>query len=131
MSTEHLKGSALPSALSDVVGDLADLFQKEMRLARAELAAKFSHKLRAGAWMAVAGGFGFIALLLLVEAAVFAIAAQGFATYWACLMVAAAMAVIGGIAYGIGHADATEDMTPKRTMNQIKQDISTAKGHLS
>jgi len=45
---DHLKNSALPRALSDVVSDLADLFQKEIRLARAELSEKLSLKIRAG-----------------------------------------------------------------------------------
>ena len=39
---ESLKNTALVGAFSDVVSDFADLLQKEMRLAKAELSAKFS-----------------------------------------------------------------------------------------
>ena len=48
---EHLKHSVLPRVLADVVGDIADLVQKEMRLARTELSEKLASKLRAGLWM--------------------------------------------------------------------------------
>lgn len=37
---DNLKNSVLPRALSDVVADLADLLQKEIGLARAEMSAK-------------------------------------------------------------------------------------------
>ena len=40
--TDHLKNSALPRALSDVLADVVDLLQKEMRLARTEMSEKLS-----------------------------------------------------------------------------------------
>ena len=49
MAYERVKNAALPHALSDVVGDLADLLQKEVRLARAELSANIGDKLQAAA----------------------------------------------------------------------------------
>lgn len=48
--------STLPNAFSKVVTDLADLIQKEMRLARAELAEKLSASIRAGARPGSANG---------------------------------------------------------------------------
>ena len=60
---ESLKNTALVGAFSDVVGDFADLLQKEMRLAKAELSAKLSAKLRAGVWMSVAALLGIFAAL--------------------------------------------------------------------
>ena len=69
MAFERLKDAALPHTVSNVVGDLADLFQKEMRLARAELSDKITTKLRAGIWMSAAGVLGLIAGLLVVQAA--------------------------------------------------------------
>ena len=48
------QSSSLPNAFSRVITDLADLMQKEMRLARAELAEKLSISIRAGVWMCVA-----------------------------------------------------------------------------
>ena len=56
MELDRLKDTALPHALSDAVGDLADLVQKELRLARAEISEKISAKLNAafGFWLLLA-----------------------------------------------------------------------------
>jgi len=127
MAYEHLKDSALPRALSEVVGDLADLFQKEMRLARAELSSKLSLKIRGGIWMACAGALGAVAALLVIEAIVFGIASFGIAMHWSCLIVAAALAIAGGGAYAAGRGALAAELTPSRTINQIKQDVNTAR----
>lgn len=131
MAYEDLKHSALPRALSDVVADLADLLQKEMRLARAEISSKLSTKLWAGAWMGIAAGLGLITLLLLVQAAVFGIAAYGIALHWSCLIVAAIFGTAGALCYAKGRAGVSEELTPARTIHQVKQDIATAKEQLT
>ena len=128
---DRLKDTALPRALSDVVSDVADLFQKELRLARTELSEKLSNKLRAGIWMSASAAFGGAAALLILQALVFAIASYGIAMHWACLIVAAALAALGGFAFAMGRADAVEDLTPTRTIHQVKQDFATAKEQLS
>jgi hypothetical protein len=131
MAHEQLKNSALPRALSDVLADLGDLFQKEMRLARAELSAKLSTKLQAGIWMSVAGVLGVVAALLVVQAAVFAIASVGIAMHWSCLIVAGVLAAIAAAAFFKGRADAREELTPTRTIHQINQDIRATKEQLT
>ena len=128
---EHLKHSPLLGALSDVAGDLADLVQKEIRLARVELSEKLTLKFRAGIWIGVAAGVGFLAVLVVLQGVIFGIASFGIALHWSCLIVAAALALIAAIAYAIGHAGAKEDLTPSRTLHQVKQDIATAKEQLS
>ena len=128
---ESFRDSALPRALSDVVGDLADLIQKELRLARAELTDKLSLKLRAGVWMSVAAFLGVCVVLLALQAAVFAIASFGIAMHWSCLIVAAAVAVIAGAIFAKAKADAGEELTPERTIRQVTRDIAIAKEQLS
>jgi hypothetical protein len=131
MALDRLKDCSLPNALSSVVGDLADLFQKEMRLARAELSAKLATKLQAGVWMSAAGVLGLVAALLVVQAAVFGIASYGIALHWASLIVAGAVAVLAAAFFLKGRSDAKEELAPTRTINQVKRDIATAKEHLS
>jgi VIT1/CCC1 family predicted Fe2+/Mn2+ transporter len=131
MAIEHLRESALPRALSDVLSDLSDLVQKEMRLARAEISAKISAKVRAGVYMSAAGFLGLIALFLALQGVVFWIASLGLAMHWSCLIVAAAIALIAGLAFLKGRADAREELTPSRTIHQIKQDITTTKEQLT
>ena len=79
MPLEHLKDTALPHALSNAVGDLAELVQKELRLARAEISEKISTKLQATAWLSAAAAFGLITAILAVQALVFGIASFGIA----------------------------------------------------
>jgi hypothetical protein len=131
MAHEQVRTSTWVRAASDVIGDLADLFQKEMRLARAELSQKVSAKLQAGIWMGLAAVLGLVALLLVVEAAVLGLASVGIALHWSCLIVAAAMAAIAGIAFAKGRSDAREELLPQRTIAQIQQDIATTREQLT
>jgi len=128
---ENLKDSALVGALSDVIGDLADLVQKEIRLAKTELTAKLSQKVLGGIWLAVAGVIGLLVVLVLVEAAIFGIASHGVALHWSCLIVAGALAVLGGAAFAKGRADAQVELTPTHSLHQIQRDVAAAKEQLS
>jgi hypothetical protein len=131
MALERIKDAALPNAVSDVVADLADLFQKEMRLARAELSDKVATKLQAGVWMLVAGLLGLIAVLLVLQAAVLGIASYGISLHASCLIVAGVTAAVAAIAYLKGRSDAKEELAPTRTINQVKRDIFTVKEQLT
>jgi len=129
---ESLKRSALPRALSEVFADLADLVQKEIRLARTELSDKLSIKVRAGIWAAAAASIGIIALLLIVQAAVLGLAAAtGLALHWSCLIVAAFLVALAGATFAKGKADAEQELSPNRTIHQVQQDIATVKEQFS
>ena len=60
-----------------------------------------------------------------------AVATFGFAMHWSCLIVATVLAAVGAAAFAKGRADAAEDLTPNRTIHQVKQDIAIAKEQLS
>ena len=130
MALERIKDAALPHTVSNVVADLADLFQKEMRLARAELSDKITTKLQAGVWMSAAGVLALIAGLLVVQAVVVFIASYGIALHWSCLIVAGVLAAIAVLSFFKGRSDAQEELAPTRTIKQVKQDIATAKEQL-
>ena len=69
---------------------------------------------------------------MLIEALVFGIAAGfGIALHWSCLIVAALLAAVAAAAYAKGHADDQEGLSPTRTIQNVKQDIATAKEQLS
>lgn len=131
MAHEQLKRESLSSAVSDIVADLADLVQKEIKLVRAELSAKLASKLQAGIWMSAAGVLALVAALLVVQALVFAIASFGLALHWSCLIVALILAGAAALAYYKGRANADEALTPARTIQQIKLDIATVKEQLT
>jgi uncharacterized membrane protein YgcG len=131
MAHDRLTNTTLPHTVSEVVAALADLFQKELRLAKAEIASKISAKLNAGIWMAVASILAAVATFIILQAVIFAIASYGIAMHWSCLIVAGAVAALALVAFVIGRADAQEDITPGRTIHQIKRDISTAREQLT
>jgi hypothetical protein len=131
MAYDRLRNSGLTQALTDLLGDLADLVQKEMHLAKAEVTEKIAARLRGSAWMAVAGVLGLIAAVLIVQAAVFAIASFGLALYWSCLLVAAVLAAGGAAAFYHGRSLSEDELLPTRTVRQITQDIKTAKEQLT
>ena len=115
--------SSLPTAFSRVITDLANLMQKEMRLARAELSEKLSITIRAGVRMSVAAVLAILAALLVVQACVLGLsAATGIALHWTALLAAAA-----GAAFAKGKADVPEQLAPDRALHQVKQDIAVAK----
>jgi hypothetical protein len=128
---ERTKDSMPPHALSEVISDLADLFQKEFQLARVEMSEKLSDKLRASVWMGLAGIFGIFAIFFVLETVVLGISTLGIPLHWSCLIVAGVLGIATGVAYAIGRAKAQEQFVPTRTMHQIKHDISTAKEQLT
>jgi uncharacterized protein YacL len=131
MAHDRLRNSGLTQAFSDLLADLADLVQKEMQLAKAEVTEKITSRMRASVWMVTAGLLGLIVGLLVVEAAVFAIASFGLALHWSCLLVAAALAAAAIAAFYYGRSVAEDDLLPKRSARQISQDIRTAKEQLT
>jgi uncharacterized protein YacL len=126
-----LRNFGLVQALTDLFADLADLLRKELQLAKTEITEKIVSRLRASVWMVVAGALGLIAVLLLVEAAVFAIASFGIALHWSCLIVAAVLAAAAAAAFFQGRSAAQDELLPTRTARQISQDIRTAKEQLT
>jgi hypothetical protein len=120
--------SSLPNTFSKVLTDLADLMQKEMQLARAELSEKLSISIRAGVWMSTAAVLAIASGFLVVQASVLGLsAATGIALHWSCLIVAAVLAAVAGAGFSKGRADVPEQLTPDRAINQVKQDIAVAK----
>jgi hypothetical protein len=93
MAHDRLRDSGLVQALTDLFADLAHLLRKELQLAKTEITEKIVSRLRASVWMVVAGVLGMVAVLLLIEAAVFGIASFGIALHWSCLIVAGVLIV--------------------------------------
>src|SRR4030088_496615 len=96
MAFDTLQNSTAARMIADLLGDLSDLVQKEIRLARAEVTDKITRRLEASVWFAVAGLLAFMALILVLEAIVFGLASQGLAQHWLCREVAPAAADAGG-----------------------------------
>jgi hypothetical protein len=131
MARERLRQASLPEAFSEVLSDLADLFRKELRLAKAELSSNVSAKLRGGIWLGLAGLLGLLALALVLGALVAWITTFDVSLHLAFLLVAAGVAVLAALAYFAGRNEAQAELTPSRTISQVKQDIEITKEQLT
>jgi hypothetical protein len=129
MAHESPRDSGLVRAATDLFADLSDLIQKEIRLARAEIVHKLTLGVRGGVWMVVAGVLGFLAVIFVLEGAVFAIASTGIALYGACFIVAAALLLIAAGAFISGRSQAEAEFAP-RTARQLGATLRTAKEQL-
>jgi uncharacterized membrane protein YqjE len=129
--TEHWKDTALPRALTDLFSDAADLFQKELRLARVEMQERLATVLGGSACVMAALVLGGIAVLVLVEGIVFAIAARGVPAHWACVIVAAALALIAIAVFFWGKASLDSGLLPRRALAETRKDIQVVKEQLS
>jgi hypothetical protein len=113
------------------MGDFADLFRKEVRLARAEIQSNLSAKLRGGVWLISAGVCGLLALALILGALVAWVATFDVSLHLAFFIVAIGVGVLSVVFFLVGRAEAKAKLAPSRTIEQIKQDIETTKEQLA
>ena len=131
MAHERLTQSTLPEALSAALSDFAELFRKELRLAQAELASNVSTKVRGATWLVMASLFAILTLVLILGALVAWITTFDVSLHFAFLVVAAGVGVVALLAYAMGRGEAQAELTPSRTISQVKQDIETTKEQLT
>ena len=130
MADDNLWETRLIRAVTDLGADLVDLVQKELRLARSEIVQKLTLGLQAGAWFAIAAALGFFAIVLVLEALVFGIAAAGVPLWGSCLLVAFVLSVLAGIAFYYARRQSSQDMTPVRSARQFTKAIGTVREQL-
>jgi hypothetical protein len=99
-------------------------------LARTEILQKLTLGLQAGAWFAVAAVLGLLAIVLILEALVFGIAAAGIPLWGSCLLVAFLLSVLAAIAFFFARRQSSEDMTPVRSARQFTRAVGTVKEQL-
>jgi hypothetical protein len=127
---DALRTSSFGRVLSEVFEDVGLLFQQELKLAKKEVSLIVADQVRAVVYMMVAGLLGLVTLLLLCQAAVFALISAGFSGAVACLIVAGAAMLLAVIAVVVARSNMRTPV-PSRAFNQVKQDIATAKESLS
>ena len=119
-------------SLGDLFGDLArdmgTLVSQEMALARAELTEKASLVGKDIAMLAVGGLVAYAGLLAIIAAVIFLLAAWGVPLWASALIVGAIVAVIGYLLVQRGiSALKHQDLTPRQTIQSIKEDTQWAK----
>lgn len=113
--------------LSVLMGDITDLLQKEIALAKGELQQNISDKIMGSVWLVISGVVFFIAALTLVAGLVMLVIEWGLEGYWAAFAVGGAIAVIGIIMLMVARSKMSGDTLPTRSMQNVSEDIKTVK----
>jgi hypothetical protein len=115
-----VSGVSVGELVNDLTSDVSRLIRQEMELARAELKADATRARRSAGLMGGAGLAGWLALLFLSLAAVFALA-EVMEIGWAALIVGAVWAVVAFVMYLRGRASIREITGPKETIQTLKE----------
>ena len=118
--------------IADVISDLANLFQTELRLVRVEMNEKFQ-RLVGGGILIGAGAIAMLAaLIVLLLAIVRWLEVARVPQEWGLLIVGVAVAIIGValLAKGINNFKRTS-LVPNRTLHQMRADVSAVREHVA
>ena len=126
--TEFNRITAAVRTFGDLLGDLADLFGKELRLAQSELKHGLANLAQGAVMFAAAGVIALFAVLLLLVGIVHLIASFGLPLHWSYMLVAILLLVIAGIIFYVARAKASADnLIPRRTLVQLGETARTLK----
>ena len=117
--------------IGGISSDLSQLFRQEVELAKAELKQEASKAGKAAGMLGGAGFAGYLAVVLLSFALVFALA-NVMDAGWAALIVAVVWGIIGAVLYTTGRKQLkTVDPVPHRTVDTLKEDAQWLKNPTS
>jgi len=108
--------------IGEISDDLTRLFRQEVALAKAEVREEATKAGKAGALLGAAGFAGYLTVVLLSLAVVFALG-NVMDLGWAALIVAVVWAIAGIVLYQAGRARLrTVSPVPNRTVETLKED---------
>jgi hypothetical protein len=124
---EEVSETSVGELIGNISNDLSQLFRQEVELAKAELKVEASKAGKAGGMLGAAAFAGYLAVVLLSFALVFALA-NVMDAGWAALIVAIIWGIIGAVLYASGRQKLkTVDPTPRRTVDTLKEDAQWLK----
>ena len=124
---DEVAGTSIGELIGNISNDLSQLFRQEVDLAKAELKEEAGKAGKAAGMLGGAAFAGYLAVVLLSFAAVFALA-NVMDAGWAALIVAVVWGVIGAVLYLNGRNKLkTVDPMPRRTVDTIKEDAQWLK----
>ncbi len=124
MSTED---RSLSDLVSDVTGEIATLFRKEVELARAETSEQVSRAAKAGGMLGAAAVLGFLTLILLAFAAAWGLS-EVVPEGVAFLIVGVVFGIVAAVLASAGKKKiASVNPMPDQTVQTLKADVQVAK----
>ena len=119
---------SVPELFGSVFRQLAELMRTEGMLARSEMSEKMSH-MGTGIGLLVGGAvLAMPALVILLESAVAALVENGWAPYWAALLVGGLSLLLGLMLLSMGaNWLRAGNLMPDRTLQQLQYDANAAR----
>jgi len=118
---------SIPGLFRDLLLQLTTLLRMEGQLARAEMSEKLGRATRGVALVLGGAVLMMPALVILLEAIVAALVDAGLEAHWAALIVGGLALILGGIVLFAGvKAMKLEELTPRRTIDNLQRDVSVA-----
>jgi len=119
--------TSIGQLIGNISDDLSKLFRQEVELAKAEVRQEAAKAGKAAGMLGGAGFAGYMALVLLSFALVFALA-NVMDAGWAALIVAVIWAAAGAVLYATGRKRLrTVSPVPRQTVETIKEDAEWLK----
>ena len=124
---EEVSETSVGELIGNISNHLSQLFRQEVELAKAELKQEASKAGKAAGMLGGAAFAGYLAIVLLSFALVFALS-NVMDPGWAALIVAVIWAIIGAVFYANGRKKLKNvDPVPRRTVDTIKEDAQWLK----
>jgi hypothetical protein len=125
--SDEVSETSIGDLIGNISNDLSQLFRQEVELAKAEVKQEASKAGKAAGMLGAAGFAGYLTVVLLSFALVFALS-NVMDAGWAALIVAVIWGIIGAVLYANGRKKLkTVDPVPHRTVDTIKEDASWLK----
>ena len=127
----HESTRPLTSLFADLVGEVTDLFQTEIRMVRAEVNEKLSRIANSGVLIAAGAIVMIPAAFILLLAVVRWLAVAGLPEHWGLLLVGLVTAGVGAALLMTGTKNLKASaLVPQRTIDQLQADLSVVKEHV-
>jgi hypothetical protein len=124
---EDPKETSIGQLISDISDDLSRLFRQEVELAKAEVRQEATKAGKAAGMLGAAGFAGYMTVLLLSLALVYALS-NVMDAGWAALIVAVVWGIVGAVLYANGRTKLrTVSPVPRQTVETIKEDAQWLK----
>jgi hypothetical protein len=128
---DEVAETSIGEMIGNISNHLSQLFRQEVELAKAELRQEASKAGKAAGMLGGAGLAGYMVIVLLSFALVFALS-NVMDPGWAALIVAAIWAIIAAVLYANGRKKLKNvDPVPRRTVDTIKEDAQWLKNPTS
>ncbi|WP_127507357.1 phage holin family protein [Actinoplanes solisilvae] len=119
---DEVSETSIGDLIGNISNDLSTLFRQEVELAKVELKQEAAKAGKAGGMLGGAAFAGYLAVVLLSFAVVFALS-EVIPPGWAALIVAVLWAAVGAVLYMNGRKQLkTVDPVPHRTVDTLKED---------